>query len=137
MTSQEAPINLDGRSEMAELREQMVEMMRMMMRMQQERDIQDLIDSKWLEFKDVPTITGNPLPNHGNQGKNVLEQDDDMAIVDRVEGIKTPLKNIFNAMCHLDLVEMVGGSVYEDDVCIMHGATDHTLEECAEFRALI
>ncbi|KAF1888217.1 hypothetical protein Lal_00046866 [Lupinus albus] len=29
--------------------------------------IQDLIDSKWLEFKDtVPTITGNPLPNHGN-----------------------------------------------------------------------
>ncbi|KAF1894625.1 hypothetical protein Lal_00033683 [Lupinus albus] len=31
--------------------------------------IQDLIDSKWLEFKDtVPTITGNPLPNHENQG---------------------------------------------------------------------
>ncbi|KAF1897783.1 hypothetical protein Lal_00032543 [Lupinus albus] len=36
--------------------------------------IQDLIHSKWLEFKDtVPTITGNPLPNHGNQGINVLE----------------------------------------------------------------
>ncbi|KAF1874354.1 hypothetical protein Lal_00008559 [Lupinus albus] len=165
MAGQEAPINLDGRSEMAELREQMVEMMRMMMRMQQERHpgttlipavssrivghstetcralkhrIQDLIDSKWLEFKDaVPTITGNPLPNHGNQGINVLEQDDDMTIVDKVEGIKTPLKNIFNAMCHHGLVEIVEGRVHEDDVCMMHGTTDHTLEECTEFRIFI
>ncbi|KAF1872199.1 hypothetical protein Lal_00039360, partial [Lupinus albus] len=78
--------------------------------------IQDLIDSKWLEFKDaVPTITGNPLPNHGNQGINVLEQDDVMTIVDKVEGIKTPLKNIFNAMCHHGLVETVEGRVHEDD----------------------
>ncbi|KAF1863285.1 hypothetical protein Lal_00031370 [Lupinus albus] len=53
--------------------------------------IQDLIDSKWLEFKDtVPTITGNPLPNHGNQGINVLEQDDDMVVVEKVEDMKTP-----------------------------------------------
>ncbi|KAF1895682.1 hypothetical protein Lal_00041963 [Lupinus albus] len=250
MAGQEAPINLDGRSEMAELREQMAEMMRMMMRMQQERSppsptqshitiqptssqpisypqakplnnyqprpyqannqnfnrnqpqrafdpipvtyaelfahlqtervlapivgrtpnavapwynpntscdyhsgvvghstetcralkhmIQDLIDSKWLEFKDgVPTITGNPLPNHGNQGINVIEQDDDMTIVDKVEGIKTPLKNIFNAMCHHGLVEIVEGRVHEDDVCMMHGTTDHTLEECTEFRIFI
>ncbi|KAF1855411.1 hypothetical protein Lal_00027058, partial [Lupinus albus] len=58
--------------------------------------IQDLIDSKWLEFKDtVPTITGNPLPNHGNHGINVLEQDDDMAVVEKVEDMKTPLKVIF------------------------------------------
>ncbi|KAF1885771.1 hypothetical protein Lal_00008511 [Lupinus albus] len=58
--------------------------------------IQDLIDSKWLEFKDtVPTITSNPLPNHGNQGINVLEQDDDMAVVEKVEDMKTPLKVIF------------------------------------------
>ncbi|KAF1855314.1 hypothetical protein Lal_00020917 [Lupinus albus] len=58
--------------------------------------IQDLIDSKWLEFKDtVPTITGNPLPNHGNQGINVLEQDDDMVVVEKVEDMKTPLKVIF------------------------------------------
>ncbi|KAF1895766.1 hypothetical protein Lal_00037882 [Lupinus albus] len=100
--------------------------------------IQDLIDSKWLEFKDgVPTITGNPLPNHGNQGINVIEQDDDMTIVDKVEGIKTPLKNIFNAMCHHGLVEIVEGRVHEDDVCMMHGTTDHTLEECTEFRIFI
>ncbi|KAF1855165.1 hypothetical protein Lal_00035541 [Lupinus albus] len=33
----------------------------------------------------VPTITGNPLPNHGSQGINVLEQDDDMAVVEKVE----------------------------------------------------
>ncbi|KAF1870785.1 hypothetical protein Lal_00039435 [Lupinus albus] len=100
--------------------------------------IQDLIDSKWLEFKDViPTITRNPLPDHGNQGINVLEWDDDMTIVVRVEDIRTPWKNIFKAMCHQGLVEMDGGSVYEDDVCIMHGMIDHTLEDCAEFRILI
>ncbi|KAF1854363.1 hypothetical protein Lal_00044321 [Lupinus albus] len=72
--------------------------------------IQDLIDSKWLEFKDaVPTITGNPLPNHGNQGINVLEQDDDMAVVEKVEDMKTPLKVIFKVLCQQGLVEMVGG----------------------------
>ncbi|KAF1865476.1 hypothetical protein Lal_00004851, partial [Lupinus albus] len=78
--------------------------------------IQDLIDSKWLEFKDaIPTITGNPLPNHGNQGINVLEQDDDMGVVEKVEDMKTPLKVIFKALCQQGLVEIVGGGAYEDD----------------------
>ncbi|KAF1898650.1 hypothetical protein Lal_00023659 [Lupinus albus] len=100
--------------------------------------IQDLIDSKWLEFKDtVPTITGNPLPNHGNQGINVLEQDDDMAVVEKVEDMKTPLKVIFKVLCQQGLVEMVGEGAYEDDVCMMHGILDHTLERCAEFKALL
>ncbi|KAF1858821.1 hypothetical protein Lal_00027072 [Lupinus albus] len=100
--------------------------------------IQDLIDSKWLEFKDtVPTITGNPLPNHGNHGINVLEQDDDMAVVEKVEDMKTPLKVIFRVLCQQGLVEMVGEGAYEDDVCMMHGILDHTLERCAEFKALL
>ncbi|KAF1869198.1 hypothetical protein Lal_00048480 [Lupinus albus] len=100
--------------------------------------IQDLIDSKWLEFKDtVPTITGNPLPNHGNQGINVLEQDDDMVVVEKVEDMKTPLKVIFKVLCQQGLVETVGEGAYEDDVCMMHGILDHTLERCAEFKALL
>ncbi|KAF1869496.1 hypothetical protein Lal_00012355 [Lupinus albus] len=100
--------------------------------------IQDLIDSKWLEFKDtVPTITGNPLPNHGNQGINVLEQDDDMAVVEKVEDMKTPLKVILKVLCQQGLVEMVGGGAYEDDVCMMHGILDHTLERGAELKALL
>ncbi|KAF1866099.1 hypothetical protein Lal_00000030 [Lupinus albus] len=100
--------------------------------------IQDLIDSKWLEFKDtVPTITGNPLPNHGNQGINVLEQDDDMAVVEKVEDMKTPLKVIFKVLCQQGLVDMVGEGAYEDDVCLMHGILDHTLETCTEFKALV
>ncbi|KAF1871148.1 hypothetical protein Lal_00020882 [Lupinus albus] len=100
--------------------------------------IQDLIDFKWLEFKDtVPTITGNPLPNHGNQGINVLEQDDDMAVVEKVEDMKTPLKVIFKVLCQQGLVEMVEGGAYEDDVCLMHGILDHTLETCTEFKALV
>ncbi|KAF1867897.1 hypothetical protein Lal_00012793 [Lupinus albus] len=100
--------------------------------------IQDLIDSKWLEFKDtIPTITGNPLPNHGNQGINVLEQDDDMVVVEKVEDMKTPLKVIFKVLCQQGLVEMVGGGAYEDDVCLMHGILDHTLEICTEFKALV
>ncbi|KAF1878121.1 hypothetical protein Lal_00015107 [Lupinus albus] len=147
--------------------------------------IQDLIDSKWLEFKDtVPTITSNPLPNHGNQGINVLEQDDDMAVVEKVEDsdsqlivnqlkgiytinqekdererriylfkggesiqevvkqelfqdMKTPLKVIFKVLCQQGLVEMVEGGAYEDDVCLMHGILDHTVETCIEFKALV
>ncbi|KAF1863185.1 hypothetical protein Lal_00012495, partial [Lupinus albus] len=100
--------------------------------------VQDLIDSKWLEFKDtVPTITGNPLPNHGSQGINVLEQDDDMAVVEKVEDMKTPLKVIFKVLCQQGLVEMVGEGAYEDDVCLMHGILDHTVETCTEFKALV
>ncbi|KAF1872311.1 hypothetical protein Lal_00023687 [Lupinus albus] len=100
--------------------------------------VQDLIDSKWLEFKDtVPTITSNPLPNHGSQGINVLEQDDDMAVVEKVEDMKTPLKVIFKVLCQQGLVEMVGEGAYEDDVCLMHGILDHTVETCTEFKALV
>ncbi|KAF1892719.1 hypothetical protein Lal_00042609 [Lupinus albus] len=100
--------------------------------------IQDLIDSKWLEFKDtVPTITGNPLPNHGNQGINVLEQDDDMAVVEKVDDMKTPLKVIFKVLCQQGLVETMGEGAYEDDVCLMHGILDHTVETCTEFKALV
>ncbi|KAF1866022.1 hypothetical protein Lal_00013702 [Lupinus albus] len=100
--------------------------------------IQDLINSKWLEFKDtVPTITSNPLPNHGNQGINVLEQDDDMAVVEKVEDMKTPLKVIFKVLCQQGLVEMVGGGAYEDDVSMMYGILDHTLERGAELKALL
>ncbi|KAF1894503.1 hypothetical protein Lal_00035326 [Lupinus albus] len=100
--------------------------------------VQDLIDSKWLEFKDtVPTITGNPLPNHGSQGINVLEQDDDMAVVEKVEDMKTPLKVIFKVLCQQGLVEMVGEGAYEDDVCLMHEILDHTVETCTEFKALV
>ncbi|KAF1878015.1 hypothetical protein Lal_00041764, partial [Lupinus albus] len=100
--------------------------------------VQDLIDSKWLEFKDtVPTITGNPLPNHGSQGINVLEQDDDMAVVEKVEDMKTPLKVIFKVLCQQGLVEMMGEGAYEDDVCLMHGILDHTVETCTEFKALV
>ncbi|KAF1893056.1 hypothetical protein Lal_00044186 [Lupinus albus] len=94
--------------------------------------IQDLIDSKWLEFKDtIPTITGNPLPNHGNQGINVLEQDDDMVVVEKVEDMKTPLKVIFKVWWKW------WRGAYEDDVCLMHGILDHTLEICTEFKALV
>ncbi|KAF1893035.1 hypothetical protein Lal_00024156 [Lupinus albus] len=100
--------------------------------------IQDLIDSKWLEFKDtVPTITGNPLPNHGNQGINVLEQDDNMAVVEKAEDMKTPLKVIFKVLCQQGLVETMGEGAYEDDVCLMHGILDHTIETCTEFKALV
>ncbi|KAF1894512.1 hypothetical protein Lal_00035336 [Lupinus albus] len=100
--------------------------------------IQDLIDSKWLEFKDtVPTITGNPLPNHGNQGINVLEQDDNMAVEEKAEDMKTPLKVIFKVLCQQGLVETMGEGAYEDDVCLMHGILDHTIETCTEFKALV
>ncbi|XP_019418610.1 PREDICTED: uncharacterized protein LOC109329400 [Lupinus angustifolius] len=100
--------------------------------------VHDLIDSKWLNFKDdIPTITTNPLPNHGNQGVNVLERDEASIIVDKVEDIKTPLRIIFVEMCKQGLVECVKGNQYEDDVCMLHRTTYHNLEEISEFRLLI
>ncbi|XP_019465382.1 PREDICTED: uncharacterized protein LOC109363578 [Lupinus angustifolius] len=100
--------------------------------------VQDLIDSGWLNFKDdVPTITNNPLPNHGNQGVNVLERDEADTIIDRVEDIKTPLKIIFLEMCKIGLVKCTQDGQYEGDVCMLHGTTDHNIEECSKFRSLI
>ncbi|KAF1878060.1 hypothetical protein Lal_00022769 [Lupinus albus] len=51
--------------------------------------------------------------------------------------MKTPLKVIFKVLCQQGLVEMVEGGAYEDDVCLMHGILDHTLETCTEFKALV
>ncbi|KAF1883557.1 hypothetical protein Lal_00037318 [Lupinus albus] len=60
-----------------------------------------------------------------------------MVVVEKVEDMKTPLKVIFKVLCQQGLVEMVGGGAYEDDVCMMHEILDHTLERCAEFKALL
>ncbi|KAF1894616.1 hypothetical protein Lal_00033674 [Lupinus albus] len=60
-----------------------------------------------------------------------------MAVVEKVEDMKTPLKVIFKVLCQQGLVEMVEGGAYEDDVCLMHGILDHTLETCTEFKALV
>ncbi|KAF1863206.1 hypothetical protein Lal_00042510 [Lupinus albus] len=60
-----------------------------------------------------------------------------MVVVEKVEDMKTPLKVIFKVLCQQGLVEMVRGGAYEDDVCLMHGILDHTLEICTEFKALV
>ncbi|KAF1874287.1 hypothetical protein Lal_00013182 [Lupinus albus] len=222
MAGQETPTNMEGKSEMTELKEQMAEMMKMMMKMQQENTTGNFSKTspgakttppprqgssskqttkegkgKGSETKEQqhdgqndnmshteetddenieqPTDETNPNddmnyrppkddkqptgPQTGkethsnkkkekddemqpstqprNQGINVLEQDDDMAVVEKVEDMKTPLKVIFKVLCQQGLVEMVGEGAYEDDVCLMHGILDHTLETCTEFKALV
>ncbi|KAF1854707.1 hypothetical protein Lal_00030297 [Lupinus albus] len=89
-----------------------------------EAQIQDLIDSKWLEFKDtVPTITGNPLPNHG--------------IREESGGYEDSIESYIQGIVPARFGEMVGEGAYEDDVCLMHGILDHTVETCTEFKALV
>ncbi|XP_019416408.1 PREDICTED: uncharacterized protein LOC109327698 [Lupinus angustifolius] len=102
--------------------------------------VQDLINAKRIDFRETrPNITGNPLPNHGNQGVNAILEESKVVITSKVDDIKMPMSFIFREMCRQGLAEVV---VQESDSkdknsCEMHGRAGHSLEDCKEFRLLL
>ncbi|KAF1898394.1 hypothetical protein Lal_00042086 [Lupinus albus] len=102
--------------------------------------VQDLFNAKRIDFRETtPSITGNPLPNHGDQGVNAIDENGRVATTDRVEEVKMPMGFIFKEMCRQGLIEVVIHRTSDDSlkICEMHGHVDHTLEECKEFKSLL
>ncbi|XP_019413566.1 PREDICTED: uncharacterized protein LOC109325580 [Lupinus angustifolius] len=101
------------------------------------RKVQSLINAKQLHFKPiVPDIDRNPLPNHGNQGVNAVEETHGSTFVWEADEVKTPMRVIFEEMCKHGMVERM---VEDEDSasCELHGKVGHTLEECPEFKLLL
>ncbi|KAF1884557.1 hypothetical protein Lal_00028436 [Lupinus albus] len=99
--------------------------------------VQHLVDTKQLTFEDAPPdVHKNPLPNHSNQGINVVEGEQRGSYIWEVPEIKIPMKVIFQEMCKHGMVE----KLMEDEdpnSCEWHGPIGHTLEDCSEFRLLL
>ncbi|XP_019434515.1 PREDICTED: uncharacterized protein LOC109341140 [Lupinus angustifolius] len=99
--------------------------------------VQSLINANQLHFKPiVPDIDRNPLPNHGNQGVNVVEKTHGSTFVWEADEVKTPMRVIFEEMCKHGMVERM---VEDEDSasCELHGKVGHTLDECPEFKLLL
>ncbi|KAF1884255.1 hypothetical protein Lal_00049366 [Lupinus albus] len=99
--------------------------------------VQHLMDTKQLTFTAAPPdVHKNPIPNHGNQGINVVEGEQRGSYIWEVPEIKTLMKVIFQEMCKHGMVE----KLMEDEdpnSCEWHGPIGHTLEDCSEFRLLL
>ncbi|XP_019460104.1 PREDICTED: uncharacterized protein LOC109359865 [Lupinus angustifolius] len=99
--------------------------------------VQNLINAKQLHFKPImPDVDMNPLPNHGNQNVNVVDETHGRAFVWEADEVKTPTRVIFQEMCKRGMVEKL---VEDGDStsCELHGKVGHTLEECLEFKLLL
>ncbi|XP_019460107.1 PREDICTED: uncharacterized protein LOC109359869 [Lupinus angustifolius] len=102
--------------------------------------VQDLINVQQIDFREVtPNITGNPLPNHGDQGVNAIEEKDEVAIVTKVDYMKMPMGFIFRHMCKHGLIEVLIQETDDSDMkkCEMHDHVGHSLAEYEEFKLLL
>ncbi|CAL0319676.1 unnamed protein product [Lupinus luteus] len=70
--------------------------------------VQDLINSRRIDFRETrPNVTGNPLPNHGNQETNAIETGGETTIIREVRYVKMPMGFIFQEMRKQGFVELV------------------------------
>ncbi|XP_019430501.1 PREDICTED: uncharacterized protein LOC109337876 [Lupinus angustifolius] len=102
--------------------------------------VQDLINAKRIDFRETrPNITGNPLPNHGNQGVNAILEESKVVIAGKVDDVKMPMSFIFREICRQGLAEVVVQESTSNDMnnCEMHGRVGHSLEDCKEFKLLL
>ncbi|XP_019421334.1 PREDICTED: uncharacterized protein LOC109331334 [Lupinus angustifolius] len=99
--------------------------------------VQSLINAKQLHFKPIVLdIDRNPLPNHGNQGVNAVEETHGSAFVWESDEVKTLIRVIFQEMCKHEMVKRL---VEDEDSasCELHGKVGPSLEECPEFKLLL
>ncbi|XP_019433232.1 PREDICTED: uncharacterized protein LOC109340114 [Lupinus angustifolius] len=55
--------------------------------------VQSLVNAKQLHFKPiVPNVDRNPLPNHGNQGVNAIEEAQGSTFIWEADEVKTPMR---------------------------------------------
>ncbi|XP_057453231.1 uncharacterized protein LOC130745105 [Lotus japonicus] len=98
--------------------------------------VQALIDAKWLTFTEEadPNIKKNPLPNHGEQSTNAIEESLGQEMVENVDEVKTPMGVIFVEMCKYG---MISGSLDKKEMCGLHPGSHHLIQDCEEFKLVL
>ncbi|KAJ1430510.1 hypothetical protein SESBI_07649 [Sesbania bispinosa] len=75
----------------------------------------------------------NPLPRHGGPSVSAVEEEE-QCMRRRVEEVKTPLRVIFKELCKTGWVNR---NIAEDGMCGLHSDTNHTIEDCEEFKRML
>ncbi|KAA3470704.1 reverse transcriptase [Gossypium australe] len=86
----------------------------------------------------VPNATGNPLPNHTNQGVNGINEGEKKVKYEVAE-VKTPLRQVFKEMVERGLIMLDSEERSEgkNNYCEFHNREGHGIHECTEFRATV
>ncbi|XP_017635842.1 uncharacterized protein LOC108477875 [Gossypium arboreum] len=103
--------------------------------------VERLIKMGIVRFDDpaVPNVVGNPLPNHTDQGVNVISKGKNKKIKRKVAEVRIPLRRMWREMAKRDLIalDLRRESKEERNYCEFHNEVGHEIQECVEFRALV
>ncbi|XP_040939607.1 uncharacterized protein [Gossypium hirsutum] len=89
-----------------------------------------------VKFDDTPS-TENPLPNHGDQGVNAIEEIGMRRIKEGMAEVKMPMKVIWEEMMKEEIIISEKGNKGARDYCEFHAEEGHEIQECDEFKALV
>ncbi|MFQ6655651.1 hypothetical protein Gotur_026118, partial [Gossypium turneri] len=83
--------------------------------------------------------TENPLPNHNENGVNMIGGNMGRKIKKNIAEVKIPLRWIWKKMVERGLLVLNSERSFEDveNYCEFHHEEGHEIQECREFRALV
>ncbi|XP_017635762.1 uncharacterized protein LOC108477780 [Gossypium arboreum] len=103
--------------------------------------VERLIKVGIVRFDDsvMPNVSGNPLPNHTDQGVNGISEGKNKNIKCEVTKFRTLLRQVWREMVMRGLIALDLGreSKEERNYCEFHNEVRHEIQECVEFRALV
>ncbi|XP_017632545.1 uncharacterized protein LOC108475045 [Gossypium arboreum] len=103
--------------------------------------VERLIKVGIVRFDDpaTPNVAGNLLPNHIDQGVNMIIEGKNKKIKCEVAKIRTPLRQVWREMVKRGLIALDLGreSKEERNYCEFHNEVGHEIQECVKFRALV
>ncbi|XP_052881220.1 uncharacterized protein LOC128289414 [Gossypium arboreum] len=79
----------------------------------------------------------NPLPNHGDQGVNIVGDTGTRRIKDGVAEVRTPMKVIWEEMVKKEIITSKGRNRGVRDYCEFHAEEGHEIQEYEEFKVLV
>jgi len=94
-------------------------------------NVQALIDSKRLTFQEKPSVEKNPLSGHTGASTNAIIPKEEHHLVRTVDGIQSSMRSIFVTLFRVGLMKL---SYNQEDMCGFHSTTQHSIEECTEFK---
>ncbi|KAK5818759.1 hypothetical protein PVK06_023704 [Gossypium arboreum] len=81
--------------------------------------------------------TENLLPDHGNQGVNVIDETKEGRIKEDIVKVKTPMKVIWEEMVKRGMLTSGKGRERMGNYCEFHGETGHMIQNCEEFKVMV
>ncbi|MFQ6659818.1 hypothetical protein Gotur_028563, partial [Gossypium turneri] len=83
--------------------------------------------------------TKNPLPNHNENGVNLIGGNIGRKIKRNIEEVKIPLRWVWKKMVERGLLVLNSERSFEgvENYCEFHHEEGHEIQECTEFRALV